>query len=280
MSLDLRANDNELLLRQAADQGINYFDTADLYDKGANEELLGQALNPIRDQVIIATKVGNQWLPDGSSWQWNASKNYILEAVNKSLKRLKTDYIDLYQLHGGTMEDDHDEVIEAFEKLKEQGKIRYYGLSSIRPNVIQSYCEKSSIVNDMLQYSLLDRRPEENVLNLLKENNVGVMVRGALAKGLLAGKEPKDYLQHDRESVEMLQESMKLLTREKIPLSHIALNYVLDHQAITTAVVGIRTMDQLQDAVKSQELKGLTPEAVNQLKEAITAHACTQHRIS
>lgn len=89
------------------------------------------------------------------------SKAYIKEAVKKSLTRLKTDYIDLYQLHGGTIEDNIDETIEAFEELKQEGVIRYYGISSIRPNVIKEYVKKSNIVSIMMQFSLFDRRPEE-----------------------------------------------------------------------------------------------------------------------
>src|ERR1035437_7075729 len=83
------------------DNGINYFDTADLYDKGLNEINIGNALKAKRDQIIIATKVGNQWRSDGTGWDWNPRKDYILKAVEQSLQRLQTNYIDLYQLHGG-----------------------------------------------------------------------------------------------------------------------------------------------------------------------------------
>ena len=99
--------------------------------------------------------------PDGTG---TLQKNIFSSAVDQSLKRLQTDYIDLYQLHGGTIEDPIDEMIEAFETLKAAGKIRYYGISSIRPNVIREYVKRSSIVSVMMQYSLLDRRPEEEML--------------------------------------------------------------------------------------------------------------------
>ena len=127
------------VLQRAVALGINYFDTADLYDKGVNETLVGTALKGVRDKVVIATKVGNVWRPDGSGWDWNPSKQHILKSVDESLKRLQTDYIDLYQLHGGTLQDPIDESIEAFEQLVQQGKIRYYGISSIRPNVIREW---------------------------------------------------------------------------------------------------------------------------------------------
>jgi aryl-alcohol dehydrogenase-like predicted oxidoreductase len=160
MSLGNDANENTLIIRRAIDHGINLFDTADLYQKGYNEETLGKALAGIRTQVYAATKVGNQWKSDESGWEWKADKTYILQAVEESLKRLKTDYIDLYQLHGGTLEDPIDDIIEAFEVLKKAGKIRYYGISSIRPNVIKEYAKRSGISSVMTQYSLLDRRPE------------------------------------------------------------------------------------------------------------------------
>ena len=120
---------------------LNYFDTADLYNDGENEQIIGSLLKSNRSKIVLATKVGNVRQADGST-KWDASKHHILMAVEASLKRLQTDYIDLYQLHGGMIEDNIDETIEAFELLKSQGKIRFYGISSIRPNVIPRICSK------------------------------------------------------------------------------------------------------------------------------------------
>ena len=141
--------------------GINFFDTADLYAAGKNESSIGEVLKGRRDEIILATKVGNRVIPGVDGWRWDASKAYIMDAVKDSLKRLGTDYIDLYQLHGGTMEDDVTETIEAFEALKKEGVIRQYGISSIRPNVIDRFLTNSTAISVMMQYSLLDRRPEE-----------------------------------------------------------------------------------------------------------------------
>lgn len=238
------------IVHTAADAGINYFDTADLYDKGANEELVGRLLKPVRSNVVLATKVGNQWRADGSGWDWNPAKDYILKAVDESLRRLQTDYIDLYQLHGGTMDDPIDETIEAFELLVQRGKIRYYGISSIRPNVIRAYVEKSNIISVMLQYSVLDRRPEEAVLGLLQGSGIGVMVRGALAQGLLAGKTPKDYLGHPATVVQSAAEGLKAQAAATGTLpSALATQYVLGNPAVSSVVTGIRTMEQLQEAI-------------------------------
>src|SRR5699024_5881967 len=108
------------------------------------------------------------------TWFWDPRKQYIEEAVHASLKRLQTDYIDLYLLHGGTIDDPIDETIEAFENLKEKGLIRAYGISSIRPNVIRSYLKHSSIDAIMMQYSILDRRPEM-LLDDIHQQQVSVL---------------------------------------------------------------------------------------------------------
>lgn len=242
----------EELLLGAVGAGINYFDTADLYDHGANEELVGRVLRPVRSGVILATKVGNQWREDGSGWDWNPRREYIIGAVEGSLRRLGTDYIDLYQLHGGTIQDPLDETIEAFEMLKQQGKILHYGISSIRPNVIREYVKRSGIGSVMLQYSLLDRRPEETVLDLLHEAGVGVLVRGALAQGLLVDKPARAYLGLAETEVAGIK---SVLARRfaAVDKRRVAFQFVLAHPAVSCAVVGIRTMDQLETALAGLE---------------------------
>ncbi len=240
------------LLLSAVGAGINYFDTADLYDRGANEELVGRVLRPMRAKVILATKVGNQWREDGSGWDWNPRKEYIIRAVEGSLKRLGTDYIDLYQLHGGTIQDPLDETIEAFEMLKQQGKILHYGISSIRPDVIRAYLKRSGIGSVMLQYSLLDRRPEEAVLDLLSEAGDGVLVRGALAQGLLVDKPPRAYLGFSEAEVAGIK-SILAQRFAAVDRRRVALQFVLAHPAVSSAVVGFRTMDQLETALAGLE---------------------------
>ncbi len=151
MTLGTDALAAERIINAALEEGVNYFDTADLYDFGVNESIVGRALKPVREQVIMATKVGNRWNNKQDGWSWDPSKAYIKEAVKDSLTRLGTDYIDLYQLHGGTLDDPIDETIEAFEDLVSEGLIKYYGISSIRPNVIREYASKSNISSVMMQ---------------------------------------------------------------------------------------------------------------------------------
>jgi aryl-alcohol dehydrogenase-like predicted oxidoreductase len=248
-----------------------------LYDKGRNEERIGAALKEKRKDVIIASKVGNQWRADGSGWDWNPSKKYILQCVEGSLQRLQTDHIDLYQLHGGTIEDPIDETIEAFETLKQQGKIRWYGISSIRPNVIREYVRRSNIVSVMMQYSLLDRRPEEESLDLLQKHNIGILARGSVASGLLVNKPVKQYLNYSAEEVAKAANAIKAVSGERTP-AQMAIQFVLHHPALSAAVVGIRTMEQLEEALQTAAAKKMVDEEYALLKNSIPLNQYEQHR--
>ncbi len=277
MSLELNNPLNETLLNKALDEGINFFDTADMYQQGLNETLLGSVFREKRKKIILATKVGNQWRADGSGWDWNPSKEYILSAVDNSLRRLQTDYIDLYQLHGGTIQDPIEDIIEAFELLKSSGKILNYGISSIRPNVIREYVKRSDIVSVMMQYSLLDRRPEESMLPYLLENNVGVLARGTIAKGLLISKPPEPFLNYSIEQVEKMNAAIKTMSGGLTPFET-ATQYVLEHPPVCAAVIGIRTMEQLQDALDAGKLKSLPYLNMKELGTVLPANKYIDHR--
>ncbi|MEO2074332.1 MAG: aldo/keto reductase [Bacillus sp. (in: firmicutes)] len=283
MSIGTEEKAARAIIEAALEEGINYFDTADLYDVGENELLVGNALKNVREQVIIATKVGNRWNKERNGWSWDPSKVYIKEEVKNSLKRLGTDYIDLYQLHGGTMEDPIDETIEAFEELKEEGYIRYYGISSIRPNVIREYVKKSNIVSVMMQYSILDRRPEETVFSLLEENGIGVVTRGPLAKGILSDKlmekaSDKGYLDY---SLGELNEILPLL-KEKVASSRsfteIALQYNLANPAVTSVIAGASSPEQIKRNANAVRSQVLTEEELMMIRELTKATIYSEHR--
>jgi aryl-alcohol dehydrogenase-like predicted oxidoreductase len=278
MSLGENEKENIFLLHKAQELGINYFDTADLYQHGKNEETLGKAFKDKRDKVIIASKAGNQWRADGSGWDWNPRKDYILSCAENSLKRLQTDYIDLFQLHGGTIEDNIDDTIDAFEILLKQGKIRYYGISSIRPNVILEYVNRSNIVSVMMQYSLLDRRPEESCLQLLHDNHIGVLARGSLAKGLLAGKPSTSYLNFSADEVHNMAQAVKSISGKARTPAQTALHYILANPAISSAVTGIRTKEQLEEVVATPERQLLTEQELETLSLVIPANLYDSHR--
>jgi aryl-alcohol dehydrogenase-like predicted oxidoreductase len=268
----------EEILREAFQAGINYFDTADLYDKGLNEELVGKVFKEKRKEVVLATKVGNQWRADGSGWDWNPRKDYILASVEQSLKRLQTDYIDLYQLHGGTIQDPVDETIEAFETLVQQGKIRYYGISSIRPNVIREWVSRSNIVSVMTQYSLLDRRPEETTLRLLQPKGIGVLTRGSLAQGLLVDKPAKEYLGYSAEDVQRAALAIQSLSSKDRSPAATAIRYVLQNPAITSAVTGIRTKEQLRQALETLQTPPLRENEMQVLQKSLPPNLYADHR--
>ena len=269
------------LLHRALDLGVTFFDTADLYDKGLNEESVGRAFKGMREQVVIASKVGNRWREDGSGWDWDASPAYIRQAVTASLKRLQTDYLDLYQLHGGTLDDDIGGVIATFEDLKTEGLIRAYGISSIRPNVIREWVAHSNMASVMMQYSLLDRRPEETVLDLLRKKGVGVIVRGPVAKGILSGagaeKVQNGFLEHSPKVLEDAREALWDLVTPERTVAQLALRYALSHPAVATVIPGASTVAQLEENVGAAQVK-LADAELESLRSLDTATTYTQHR--
>lgn len=278
MSLTQDHPQNERLLHRAFDLGVNFFDTADLYDRGENEKSVGKALRDRRDKVVITSKVGNQWRPDGSGWDWNPSGAYIRQAIRDTLSRLGTDDLDLYQLHGGTIDDPADETIAAFEDLKAEGLIRAYGISSIRPNTIRLWLEKSQLSSVMTQYSLLDRRPEEDTLNRLYDQNVSVVVRGAVAKGLLANKPPKAYLNHSPLDVAAARAKLEDLTLGLYTPAQLALRYALAHPVVATIAAGASQLDQVEENAKAGALPPLTTEQIVALQSMVPAYAYEKHR--
>ncbi|QGH34855.1 aldo/keto reductase [Gracilibacillus salitolerans] len=284
MSLGTDATKASEIIDEALDLGINYLDTADLYDQGQNEEIVGRAIKNKRDQIILATKVGNH-LKDDGSWFWDPRKAYIKEQVKESLRRLQTDYIDLYQLHGGTIEDPIDEIIEAFEELVKEGVVRYYGISSIRPNVIREYAAKSNINSVMMQYSMLDRRPEEEVMTLLAAQQISVVTRGSLAKGMLSAKGPeivsdkgkKGYLDYDASTLKNTVEQLQAVLQDNQTLNGLALQYVLQEQAVASVVTGASSITQLKENVNALN-QHFESEQFAKVKEITKANTYQQHR--
>ncbi|MFD2630755.1 aldo/keto reductase [Oceanobacillus kapialis] len=254
MSLGTDAKKAEDMIDLALDRGINHLDTADLYDFGTNEEIVGQAIKGKRDKIVLTTKVGNHFNKDIGDWCWDPSFKHITEGVKESLRRLGTDYIDFYMLHGGTIDDPIDESIEAFEQLKRDGYIRSYGISSIRPNVIREYVNRSTIDGVMMQYSMLDRRPEEEILDLLHANGISVLARGPLAKGMLSNqaeqkieeKGQDGFLNHTYKELRSYYEELLAITSPD-KMQELALQYVLKHPAVASAVFGASSIDQVKE---------------------------------
>ncbi|WP_144547579.1 aldo/keto reductase [Bacillus sp. X1(2014)] len=283
MSIGTEEKTARKIIEAALEEGINYYDTADLYDFGENERIVGAALKDIRENVIIATKVGNRWSQDKKGWSWDPSKSYIKEEVKQSLKRLGTDYIDLYQLHGGTIDDPIEKTIEAFEELKSEGFIRYYGISSIRPNVIREYVKKSSLVSVMMQYSILDRRPEEEALPLLQEHGVSLVTRGPLAKGLLSDKmlekvTDKGYQDYSLTELNEVLPMLKERLADSRSFTEIALQYNLANPVVASVVTGASSPEQVRSNVNAVRSQPLSAEEVSLIRELTKVSIYKEHR--
>lgn len=276
MSLPFDYSAAKAILDEAVELGITFYDTADLYQRGLNEQHLGKALEGKRAQVILATKVGNQWNSSGSSWRWNPTKSYILQAVEESLRRLKTDYIDLYQLHGGTLEDPWEETLDAFQLLKEQGKILDFGISSIRPNVIRKVMMLTPPKTIMMQHCPLDRRPEEEVFPFLEKTETKVLVRGAFAKGLLINKPEAEFLDFSKEQVRSIRE--KISQSGFLPEA-VLIRYGLDSKAVGSLIVGASSMNQVSRLIQGWRASDQVPEElIRQLKSDFPANRYQEHR--
>lgn len=286
MSLGTDVQHGKKMIDYALDKGINHLDTADLYNFGDNERIVGEAIKHRRSDVVLTTKVGNHFQEGKEGWYWDPSKKYIHEAVRHSLQRLKTDYIDVYMLHGGTLDDPIDETIEAFEELKKDGLIRAYGISSIRPNVVREYAIRSSIDVLMTQYSLLDRRPEESILPMTDENKISVVARGPLAKGLLSNKandvldkKGKDgYLDYSYSELKSLYYELEQAIPES-SLQQLAMYYVSNNPAIASTVFGASSLEQLeQNIAVHQSINEISDAAYPILQQLTKASQYEQHR--
>ena len=253
MSLPLDDAVSTRLLHRAVDAGVTFFDTADFYQQGQNETMVGHAFRGMRDQVVIASKVGNRWNPDGTTWRWDPSPEWIGQAIRQTLQRLQMDHLDLYQMHGGTLDDPIDDIIAALEQLQQQGLIRHYGISSIRPTVIREWLTRSRMTSVMMQYSLLDRRPEEAALDLLQRHNVAVIARGPLARGILASKPAAPYLGMPTADVAAVQRGADHFTSPTRTSAQVALQYAIAHPAVATAIPGVSSDAQLLENLAACE---------------------------
>src|SRR5271168_4829194 len=178
------------LLHAAVDRGITFFDTAEVYGPFTNEELVGEALSPLRDKVVIATKFGFDVNPDGSHGPkgTNSQPEHIKQAVEASLKRLKTDYIDLYYQHRVDPEVPIEEVAGAVKGLIQEGKVKHFGLSEAGAKTIRRAHAVQPVTAVQSEYSLWTRGPEAEVLPTLEELGIGFVPYSPLGKGFLTGK--------------------------------------------------------------------------------------------
>jgi len=266
------------MIDAALDLGINFFDTADVYGMGHSEKLLGQAMKGRRDRFIVATKIG--WVDfdrDNQVSQYDTVEK-LIAGVESNLERLQTDYVDVIQCHIDFREPNMEVFVEGFQKLQAQGKVRAYGVSTSDFDYLQAFNADNEAATLQIDYSILNRTPEENIFPYTMENNLGVLVRGPLAMGLLTGKFSKDtrfedgdfrqnWIENEDEYQIFLNdlekvEKLKPLGNDERSLAQLAIQFSMQHPAVTLAIPGAKRISQLKENVKTALMPELTPEEI------------------
>ncbi len=282
-------------IRRALELGVGFFDTADMYGPFHNERLLGEALSGRRDQVVVATKFGNQRREDGSWVGINGRPEYVLRACEDSLTRLQMDHIDLYYQHRVDPKVPIEETVGAMAQLVEQGKVRYLGLSEAAPETVRRAHAVHPIAALQTEFSLFSREPEAELLPTLRELGVGFVAYSPLGRGLLAAK-PADLEQltdgdfrtdrYPRFMGENREHNLKLADRVReiaeskgATPAQLALAWVLRQGEDIVAIPGTKRRRYLEENVASLELE-LDQETLQELDEALPAGAAHGERYS
>jgi len=278
------------IIHAALDAGINFIDTADVYSRGESEEIVGRALKGRRDDIVLATKVHGTMGDDPN--EFGNSRRWIVKEVDNSLRRLQTDWIDLYQIHRPEEDTNIDETLGALSDLVHQGKVRYIGSSTFPPSQIveaQWVAERRGrerFVCEQPPYSMLARQVEADVLPTCKRYGMGVIPWSPLGGGWLSGKWrkgqeapestranrlPQRYdlsLPGNQRKLDAVEELAKLAEELGISLIHLALAFVLRHPAVTAAIIGPRTMEHLESQIGAADVE-LSDEVLDRIDEIV-----------
>lgn len=278
-------DDSESLstIHQALDLGVNWIDTAAAYGLGHSEELVGKALKGRRDQVILATKCGLVWDTPNDRKVYNRLKGWSvrLECEN-SLRRLKTEVIDLYQIHWPNPDSDIEEGWTEMARLVEEGKIRYAGVSNFSVEQIRRVQAIHPVASLQPEYSMLARQPEADLLSYCAANQIGVVAYSPMASGLLTGKYTRAKIAdlpvedwrttknaHFREpalsaNLEFIDGLRVIAERNQVTLGQLAVAWVLRRSEITSAIVGARSPDQISNIIPAGHCI-LSQEEINEI---------------
>lgn len=256
-------------VHRAIDLGINIFDTAPIYGLGHSEEVLGKTLGPRRKRVIIATKVGLAWKKAKTFEKFtDSSPVNINKEIDESLKRLKTDYIDLYQIHWPDPNTPIEETMSAMERLKRAGKIRCIGCCNFSLELLRDSLKYGEIKTVQIPYNLIDREVEKDLLPFCRENGIGVLTYSSIAQGLLSGKynqntrfAPDDYRGKDKyfqgeaflRNLAVLEKVKKVARKMNRSPVQVALRWVLENPSVTTALVGVKNIAQVEQNVVASD---------------------------
>ncbi len=270
----------------AIDAGVTLFDTADAYSAGSSEEVLGKAIHGRRDQVIVATKAFGR-MGQGAN-DSGLSRAHLIKACEDSLRRLGTDYIDLYQSHGFDALTPLEETLEAFQHLVQSGKVRYVGCSNysawhlMKALATAKETGGARYVSQQVYYSLVGRELEYELVPLSLDQGVGILVWSPLAAGFLTGKyrrdqqptearrlagqEPAIALSDDR-AYDLIDLMAQIADGYSVSVAQVALNWLLRKPSVTSVILGARTLEQLQDTLNTTNWK-LSESDVERLDEA------------
>jgi myo-inositol catabolism protein IolS len=261
------------LIHRCEERGVNTIDSAEGYGAGHSEELVGQALKGRRDKWVVATKVQPNRGLDKNHPDEDAVKKRIVEACEDSLKRLQTDYIDVYQLHSIPHEWAMPAVMETLAKLRTEGKIRWYGVSTNKREAIDKLRELGPIHVLQVGYNMLERSADA-LLHWAKEENIGTLIRVPLAKGQLTGKYfgqnaeqmPENDLRYERFQRPEVQEGLKRLPELLFlqtpgrTMAQTALRFVLDHPGVSCVIAGAKNRQQVDDNTAASDFESLSEE--------------------
>ncbi len=269
---DIGQKEADTMVGASIDAGINFFDTADIYSDGESERILGQALGSRRKEAIIGTKGGFRTGPGPN--ETGCSRLHLLEACNASLKRLNTDFIDLYQIHSFDFLIPLEETLEALDTLVRQGKVRYIGCSNftgwqlMKAMAISRELGLHRFVSLQALYSLVTRDIEAELVPVCLDQGLGILPWGPLAGGFLTGKyrahapwptgtrlrKPEDRFPFDEQKGYAIVDELDTIARAHDgSIAQAALNYLLQKPGITSVIFGARSMEQLQENIRATE---------------------------
>jgi aryl-alcohol dehydrogenase-like predicted oxidoreductase len=276
-------DDSIRIIHKALDAGINVVDTADAYSRGESEEVVGKALKGRRDGVVLATKAG---LPMGDDPnQRGGSRRWIMAEAESSLRRLQTDYIDLYQIHRPDPDTDIEETLSALSDLIHSGKVRAIGSSAMPASGIveaQWAAERRGLERFRTEqpcYSILNRGIEAEVLPVAQRYGMGTLVWSPLAKGMLTGRVRKGQQTDlhraamftsfsDDRRLDAVEQLIPLAEKAGLPMTHLAMAFAIAHPGVTSALIGPRTMEQLDDLLAAVDV-ALTDEILDRIDEIV-----------
>jgi 1-deoxyxylulose-5-phosphate synthase len=289
----LNEEESRPYIQKSLEAGINFFDTADVYSLGASEVILGRALKDFanRSDVVVATKVFSQ-MSDRPNDK-GLSRKHILDSCDASLKRLGTDYIDLYQTHRWDYETPIDETLEALDSLVRAGKVRYLGASSMYAWQLMKALGRSEQKNlsrfvcMQPQYNLIYREEEREMLPLCEDQGIGVIPWSPLARGYVtrrpgtqtvrSGTDPfGKTLYTDPSDGAIADRICDLAKHKEVPAAQIALAWVLSKPVVTAPIIGTTKPHHLEDAIKSLDIE-LTAEEIAFLEELYVPHSVKDH---